>query len=170
MKNPELSAPWDVFYKKIEAMFMYDDEVYTSFDRDGGEIKLLVDNTAKADALAKILPAFKTFGNVTVDITVVPANGEDSIVSLYQRAFSGNDALVEFVEVTDGPFTANYAVFKKEVVQFPSDNMGDIDGKVSTLFEDIAEDIFDDHPGTFFCTCSHETETTWDKCFSFDCT
>lgn len=43
-------------------------------------------------------------------------------------------------------------LFKKEVVQYFTDNLGDYNGYRSTLYENIARDIFGDIVGVFFCT------------------
>lgn len=53
------------------------------------------------------------------------------------------------------PFT--YVVFKNCVVQFFNDNLNDPHGIVSTLYQDIAAEIFADMPfpqdgGICFCT------------------
>ena len=45
-----------------------------------------------------------------------------------------------------------YVVFKKEVVQYFNDSLGDIHGVCSTLMQDIAKDIFEDTEGVYFCT------------------
>ena len=43
-------------------------------------------------------------------------------------------------------------VFAKEVVQYWNDSLSDPYGKVSTLYQDIAKDIFEDTDGVMFCT------------------
>jgi len=45
-----------------------------------------------------------------------------------------------------------YVLFKNKVVQYFIDNIGDYNGMKSTLYEDIARDIFEDVDGVFFCT------------------
>ena len=44
-----------------------------------------------------------------------------------------------------------YVVLKKEVVQFFNDNLNDIHGLETTLYQTIAKDVFDG-TGVFFCT------------------
>jgi len=46
----------------------------------------------------------------------------------------------------------DYVVFRNEVVQFFNDEMGDPNGLKSTLYQDIAKDVFADKDGIFFCT------------------
>ena len=71
----KLSSPWVEFYREIEALFAQDDEVKVVYEEEKNEVKLYVENARKADALAQLLPTEKTFGNVVLKITVIPANG-----------------------------------------------------------------------------------------------
>lgn len=152
-ENVKLSAPWITFYNEIKALFKEDPAVKAELDEDARAIKLYVDGEEKADALTQLLPAEKTFGNITVKVKVIPANKVNaSKISIFQKAFEGNPAL-SFVQAgTDGLFDLNYVVFKKEVVQFWNDDLGDLNGLVSTLYEDIARDVFGDVDGIYFCT------------------
>jgi hypothetical protein len=50
-----------------------------------------------------------------------------------------------------------YVVFKNRVVQFFNDNLNDPHGVISTLYQDIADEIFADmpyqaHGGIAYCT------------------
>lgn len=159
MKALDLSSPWIMFYRELEALFKEDPTVRPQYDEAefGRTIRLYVDDPEKAEALSKLLPSEKTFGNVTVRIIVVPANTEvESLLNLFRKAFKGNPALACIHEAS-GVFDFNYVVFQAKVVQFESDNIGDINGLTSTLYQDIAKDVFEDVSGIFFCT---EKETT----------
>lgn len=152
MKNVKLSPPWIVFYEEIEALFREDPAVKVDYDGDTNEIKLYVEGAEKADALTQLLPAEKTFGNITVKVTVIPANMEGpSRLQLFQKAFEGNPAFV-YIHESSGIFDFDYVVFKAKVVQYESDNTGDLNGLTSTLYQDIAKDVFEDVSGVFFCT------------------
>ena len=149
----KLSSPWVEFYREIEALFAQDDEVKVVYDEEKNEVKLYVENARKADALTQLLPAEKTFGNVMLKITVIPANDlEVSKADLIAEAFDGNPALsyVQHVDAVIGAF--DYAVFQNKVVQFFDDNLSDINGNKSTLYQDIAKDVFGTDAGVFFCT------------------
>lgn len=150
----KLSPPWVDYYHKIEAMFGDDPDVDVKFNDEEYEIKLLVTGPAKADAITQLLPAERTFGNITVRVTVVPANdGELSKIGLFRAAFWGNPAFVNAVTVPDiFSNEISYVVFQNKVVQYFNDDPSDLYGVESTLFEDIAEDIFEDHAGVYFCT------------------
>lgn len=149
----KVSSPWVNFYRELEALFAEDDEVKVVLDEENVKIKMYVENSRKADALSKLIPSEKVFGNVTLTIDVVPANdGELSKAELIQEAFCGNPAL-SFVWSADtaiGHF--NYVVFKNKVVQYFNDDLSDINGNRSTLYQEIAKDVFGSDPGTFYCT------------------
>lgn len=158
MKGFELSSPWVAYWNKIYALFYDDPEIrvqHDEFVEDGVyNIRLYVENTDKANALTKLLPAETTFGTVTVRTTVIPANREGlSKDELLRIAFNNNPAVSRIVtikNVMSNPIT--YCAFRKEVVQYPADNLHDINGNVSTLFENIAFDIFGESEGICFCT------------------
>ena len=149
----KLSSPWVEFYRKIDALFAQDPEVKVVYEEEANEVKLFVENARKADALTKLLPVERTFGNVTLNITVIPANSDKvTKADLIADAFDGNPALsyIQHVDAVIGSF--DYAVFENKVVQFFDDNLADINGNKSTLYEDIAKDVFGNDIGVFFCT------------------
>lgn len=147
----KLSAPWVKFYREIEALFAQDDEVKVTYDEEANEVKLYVDNARKADALTQLLPSEKAFGNVTVKVTVVPSNKVMTKADLIDEAFVGNPALnfVWHADTIMGSY--DYAVFAAKVVQFFNDDLSDINGNETTLYEDIARDVFGESD-VFFCT------------------
>lgn len=149
----KLSPPWVTFYRKMEALFGADPQIHLMFDEESYEIKVRVDNATKAEAIAQLLPLEKTFGNVTVNITVIPANIEQDTQTLFRAAFDGNPAM-SYVQHINTPFAGevDYVVFANRVVQFQNDNIGDINGNMSTLYEDIARDVFEIDGGVFYCT------------------
>lgn len=157
----KLSSPWVEFYREIEALFAQDPEVKVVYEEEKNEVKLYVENARKADALTQLLPVEKTFGNVTVKITVIPANNTAvSKADLIAEAFAGNPALsyMHHIDAVIGAF--DYAVFENTVVQFFDDNLSDINGNKSTLYENIARDVFGSDIGVFFCTEAGSRELT----------
>lgn len=149
-----LSSPWEIYHKQIVALFQEDDEIKVTFDEENYEIKLFVDNGRKVDALAKLLPAEKQFGNVTVKISVVPANDgeEETKAKLIEEAFSGNPAL-RYIYNAQTPFgDFDYVVFEGRVVQYFNDDMRDINGNKSTLYQDLAKEIIGEEANLCFCT------------------
>ena len=155
-KKVKLSPPWITYCHEIEALFKKDPDVTVRYNDDPGpEVKIFVNNEEKADALAKLLPASKSFGNIILAITVVTANLDvESNESLFRRAFKDNP-IVKSIAVVDDvySFSAGYVVFSGDVVQFFNDELSDINGMKTMLYQDIAKDVFSDVGGMFFfCT------------------
>jgi len=153
----KLSAPWHTYYKELNELFKLDDEVRIVYDTDEQVINIYVENIAKADAMAAVLPTEKEFGAITVQVNVIPANttfkkAKSIRGSLYEDLFRGNPIvdIVTIEGVMTNPIT--YVIFKKEVVQYYNDSLSDAHGMCSTLYQDIANRILDAGEGIFFCT------------------
>lgn len=153
MENMKLSPPWITFVNEVKALFGEDPEIKIVYDNETYTLKLFVDDSDKAMALAKLLPEKKEFGNVELKVIIVPANVDDyAIDQVFNKAFDGNPVL-SYTAAYDSPFgKVSYAVFQKKVVQFFNDQMDDINGNKSMLFQDIAKDIFGSDHGIFYCT------------------
>ena len=160
MKTVKVSPPWVQYVNELNALFEKDKEIKIVYDNDNVEVKLFVDDSSKAEAIASILPEEKVFGNVTLKITVVPANTNDSVPMRFAKAFKGNPVLKDTITIPDAfsnPIT--YFVFAREVVQYFDDNLGDPHGLRSTLYQDLANDVFDKHDGVMFCTAKKSVTT-----------
>lgn len=149
--NLRIQSPWVLFYKEVYALFARDPQIKVLFNNDGPELKIQVKgNDEKAACLGRFFPKEKAFGNVILNCSVVGDNGEpvpdvdlpDKIA--IQKVFEGNEAL-SFVKDVPTPFGYSilYVVFVKEVVQYYSDNMFDLYGATSTIYENLARDIFE---------------------------
>ena len=145
----KLSPPWVTYAHELEALFGEDPAIKVVFDDgDDKEITLFVEGSEKADALMQLLPVKKDFGGVSVRVTVRPANDDTYVPSkadLIAKAFDGNPVLSRIVET--GPnvaFPATYFVFANKVVQYYNDQMDNPYGVKSTLYENIAKDVFGD--------------------------
>ena len=172
MARMNLSAPWVLFYHEVEAMFKEDPEVRVIYDdTDKPMLKLFVDDPDKAEAISYLLPACKEWGDVTLDILVIPSNRATSkkrlksmnpdfpdIVGLFQVALSLNSAF-SYVDKVSGIMSnpIYYVVFSKKVVQYFTDDLGDANGIRSTLYQEIAKDIFIDLNGVHYCTNTNDT-------------
>ena len=154
MKSTKLSPPWYGYVNEIKALFEKDPDIKISFDEDNVELKLYVEGTDKYEALTKIIPEEMNFGGTVLKIAIVPANVSEGGASLFKAAFKGNPSVSQMEEVT-GVFTnpVLYIAFKKEVIQYYDDNLGDINGNKSSLLEEIARDVFKEKDsGVLFCT------------------
>lgn len=166
MSKLHLSPPWETYYDYLELLFEEDEDVQIVYDSLDHKIKIYVEEQGKAYALSNLLPKKKTFGNVELTITIIPPNDFSFIKEipipddrLFEAAFAGNP-IVSYICTRDGVFKAKYIVFVHEVVQFYNDDLSDINGVCSTLYQDIAKKVFENRPeGVFFCTDINEGET-----------
>jgi len=160
MAKLKLSPPWCIFYREIQAMFEEDPEIHVVYDEDNEIVKIYVENSEKAEILTQLLPTRKMFGRVGLDIQVIPADGAEYSTELpdkfdaemFEKAFEGNPVF-SYAKTFPNLFGAvvTYVVFQPEVVQFYADDISDINGLRSTLYENIAVDIFEEIPVNF-CT------------------
>lgn len=153
-----LSSPWYTYIRKIHAVFGKDPDIPAiTYDDNDKEIKLYVIDTIKADAISKILPTEKTFGNVTLKITVFPSNESETLGDIYRKAFNGNPVFDDVVtNVNPYGFDGVYVLFKEPVAQFYNDCLNHPAGVKSELFEDIARDLFENTNGVYFATTCNE--------------
>ena len=148
----KISPPWITYVNKLSAIFDEDPQIAFNTNLGGGtyEVTLATNNAEKAAALRWLLPEEKVFGNVTLNINI---DSGDNVINkafgsakeLFETAFYNNPVLA-YIVVPEGfnwvPFT--YVVFKNCVVQFFNDNLNDCHGLISTLYQDIATEIFAD--------------------------
>lgn len=152
MGKLKLSPPWITFVNELKALFGEDPDIRIVYWDGDDEVKLFVADAEKADALTQLLPAQRYYGNVMLKVTVVPANfATTEEADLYEKAFKGNPVMKEVLKVPAPWGEVDYAVFRKEVVQFYNDNLCDPHGNRSTLYEEIARDVFGEG-NVFFCT------------------
>lgn len=155
MAELKYSSPWDIYYKRIHALFKYDPEVHVTYNEGKNEIKIMVNNGRKYDAISVLFPTEKTFGNVRVKITVIPANDNDTPTwsDLFNDAFRGN-LIFSYASHTDNKLGAfDYIVFSEPAAQYYSDNLFSLGGMTTELYQDIAKEVFDTgDDAVIFCT------------------
>lgn len=155
--NPILkkSPPWNTYAHKIMALFGQDPDIRIQFNEDDRILKLFVSSGRKAEAIQSLLPTEKNFGGTVLKIEVIPDNAlKDSPLDVFVRAFEGNPVYAYAVTGQYGAFPMNYFVFANEVVQFYDDNLGDCHGNLTTLYEDIAREVFEGQEGIYFNTAN----------------
>lgn len=181
MARLNLSSPWVLFYHEVEAFFKGDSDVCVIFDDEKMELRLYVSMVDKAEAIAELMPESKTYGSTELKIVVVPPNENkyNSYISrsmtllknnpmmLFNVALAGNNAF-DYVKEVSGVFSnpLYYVVFRKEVVQYFTDDLGDINGVRSTLYQEIAKDIFKSFDNVYYCT---NTTSMYDHVSIADC-
>ena len=151
MNNARLKIlpPWSVFINKMVALFDGDPEIAcnTNYEGSSPSIVLACNNGDKVTALQQILPSEVEFGNVKLKVGVdgIPSNRAfANKKELFDTAFAKNPAYAYSVSPADDGyqwFSMVYVVFKNCVVQFFADNLNDCHGIISTLYQDIAEEV-----------------------------
>ena len=153
---------WKNFCYKIEALFRKDPEVHVKINEKEHDVTLYVDNYKKARAIRRLIPCYKIFGDTILKINVY--DGEDyniSDIELFDEAFSGNPAVELFLgdigigdddDSVEDAADHYYIVFKNEVVQYQNDNPFEWYKAHSTLYQDIAEEVFGKKNNITYCT------------------
>ena len=150
----KISPPWVTYINKLEALFDGDPLIAFNVNyngEDGPEVVLSTNDGDKAAALAQILPEGKYFGNIYLYIGIdrphMSNRAFTSKKELFEVAFKGNPAFAYAVCPAEDGYqwmSVTYVVFKNCVVQFFNDNLNDCHGIVSTLYQEIADEIFGD--------------------------
>jgi len=152
----KLSAPWNTYVRKIKALFGKDPQIKIAYDESTMRLVLYVDDPSKREALKLLLPTKREFGNVVLDVTVMSSTtmGYSSKEALLRAAFRDNPVFFDTDTVNpDGcssPFT--YISFANETVQLWNDNLSDMHGLETTLYQDIAREVLDLPGGVYCCT------------------
>ena len=159
----KLSPPWITYIHMLEAMFDGDPLIAFNVDAKVPVVTISISDGDKAAAIAKLLPSEKKFGNITLRIIIDGPMSNRAFTStkeLFEVAFAKNPAFAYCVApAQEGYYYVDftYVVFKNCVVQFFNDNLNDPHGLVSTLYQDIAAELFDEFRSTYggnvcFCT------------------
>ena len=167
----KISPPWVTYINKLQALFDGDPQIAFNVDWSALHPSVIIatNNPEKAAALERLLPNAKGFGNVALTIEIdcpeVVNLAFATAKDLFETAFKGNPAFA-YVVVPEGTMYAQftYVVFKNCVVQFFNDNLNDPHGVLSTLYQDIAEEIFEEmqFPKLGVCYCT-DVETKLGK-------
>lgn len=148
----KIQSPWVITYKKIKALFERDTDldISTIINLPDGNYAVSISskNTAKLQAIEKILKPEFVFGNIKLLITFVYE--ENNLIGLnaydFKTAFANNDVVKAVYEREDYTKTTTFAyvLFAKEVIQFYNDDLMDYYGNYNGLAQDIAKEIFKD--------------------------
>ena len=155
----KLQPPWYELHEQFKALFGQDPEISVDFDSGKLKIALRVESAKKAAALDRLIPMSYPMGGRDLSVSVVPGNKVGDLlpedaekVDVVAAAFDGNPVVKQVRRVSKGMFKdLVYCVFRKEVVQYPNDNLGDVNGNKSTLMECIARELMP-VKDVFFCT------------------
>ena len=162
----KLSPPWQSFFKEVCELFSEDKEVTPVYNDEKKALTLIVTSYEKAQALKQIFPKTKSFGKIIVDIEIKYQGRILPIAEVYKAAFNNNPAFKYTYSFDTGENRINYVVFEKKVVQYWNDDMSDPHGVTSTLYANIANNIFGDKDGVIFSTDSEKNNKWTEKYYT----
>ena len=157
MNGVKISPPWTTYYRELVELFKKDKEIFIEFDKNKNEIEITTTKYEKSLALKKVLPCEKDFGGVKLKINVVYKEPKMDAINAFKE-LAINNPIFKYTYVF--PTSANpiaYVVFAKEVVQYWNDDMSDPHGITSTLYENLAREVFSENPVIIFSTDSDKT-------------
>ena len=158
----KLSPPWITYCHKVQALFEKDDSVTVDFDENNCLLNIIVkENTEKGEAIQKLLPSEVVFGNNIMKINVITIKEEIPMptAQIFTNAFKNNPVVEDIISASDILRDDQiYIMFQNKVVQFFNDNISDYNGVCSTLYQDIAEDVFRDFADVHYCTSTNVNE------------
>lgn len=154
----KIAPPWITYVNQVSQLFKHDPDIEINYNNDIPEVILTINNPDKATAISKLLPCEAWFGGVKLLVTINAKFSNRTFktpAELFNVAFERNPVFA-FTHSVQNIFSNSltYVVFKNKVVQFFNDNLNDIYGNISTLYEDLASDVFSeaDVRGVCYCT------------------
>ena len=146
----KLAPPWITYINKLQALFDGDPQIAFNVDWSAPSVTIACNNGVKNAGLQLLLPPEMTWGRITLPIVIDGPIANKVFTSpkeLFETVFEKNPAFACCVApAQEGYFYVDfcYVIFKNCVVQFFNDNLNDAHGLVSTLYQDIAAEIFED--------------------------
>ena len=152
MSTVKQVSPWQEMFERYNVLFGKDPDIKLKLDNDVPAIKMYVDDEMKFGALAKLLPAEYDFGSVKLKVELHCSNGNGGTETIIRDAFFGNP-IVSDVVVGSNPMTQDdvFVVFDAEVVQYHNDDLMNLFGIRTTVYEEVAREVFN-YPGVHFNT------------------
>lgn len=155
----KLSPPWITYFHKVQALFEKDNSVMVDFDEDNCHLNIIVEeDIEKGEAIQKLFPSEIVFGNNVMKINIVTIQEPKQIptAQIFANAFKNNPIVEDIISASDIlRDDQTYIMFQNKVVQFFNDNISDYNGVCSTLYQDIAEDVFKDFTDVHYCTSTN---------------
>lgn len=144
-KKVSLSAPWNMYVRQVKAMFGRDPDISIVYDEGELTLTLYVKSPIKAEAIQRLLPYERSWGETKLVISVIPDNLDSiPVETLFKSAFAGNPVFVgvESVQPEGCSNAFTFVTFANEVIQMWNDNLSDPNGLTSDLLQNIAPEVF----------------------------
>lgn len=155
-----IEAPWFTYFKEIYNLFEKDPELTVDSElteKDDGNYEFMIasKNGDKLNAIERLLGYGRVFGAIKVFIKYGYENVKDEDwAEVYRKAFEGNPYFQEVAEYQLPMFgTSTYAIFKKDIITFYNDNLGDYHGNDHYIVADLVKDIITDQ-NIYICTAN----------------
>ena len=157
----KLSPPWNTYWAEVNGLLGRDPQLHVQpleESENGYALKILVDDQDKYIALSQILPKQKVYGNVVLDIILVPADASlsaplpkdtvEEIIDAYEIALKDTGRMdgKEIVTLPTGG-KIGYVITQCGVFQFFNDDLTTLYGWKTETIEDLFKNVFGPYSG-----------------------
>ena len=154
----KLSPPWDGHMSMLASFFAGDSRVKVGYCGGNSVGTIEVFDTKMYVALQQVMRQKVKLGNVTLKISIVPANGvklyKDELTDLaaLKEVLKGNPAFSKIKSEKGGMFDFVFCIFKPVVLQWYNDNLGNPWKLTTSTYEKQADFVFKRELGVSFTT------------------
>ena len=157
-KKLKLSPPWDGHMNMLASFFKGDDRVRVGGGTNNRVGTIEVFDTKMYAALEQVLRKRLRFGNVTLTINLVPANGmkkpkgEMTDLAALKYVLSKNPAFAKFITRKTELGASVYCLFRPVVLMWYNDNLCSPWKQSASVYELEAQTVFKDEIGVSYAT------------------
>ena len=154
----KMSPPWDGHMSMLASFFAGDSRVKVGYCGDNNVGTIEVFDTKMYVALQQVMRQKVKFGNVTLKISIIPANsvkafkGEMTDLQALKEVLKGNPAFSKIKSEKGGMFDFVFCIFKPLVIQWYNDNLGNPWKLTTSTYEKQADFVFKRELGVSFTT------------------
>lgn len=155
----KLSPPWDGHMSMLASFFAGDNRVRVGYVGKDGVGRIEVFEPEMLDALSQVIRGKVRFGNVTLKVDVVLADGikpepckKMTDLEALKYVLKKNPAFSKIKKSSDGMFEFVFCIFKPVVLMWYNDNLGSPWKLSASTFEEQADFVFKTELGVQFTT------------------
>lgn len=141
---------------RLEKLFEADPKVTVEKDYGKPKATVRVEGQAKAEAIERLLPDTVEFGNVTLEVEVVPSNAEATEADCFRAAFEGNPIMDGVAEGYGPAGDIAFALFVPETVQLREDDISEFGGLSTLTCAELAESVLLGHRDVLVSSAAKE--------------